>query len=207
MITVYAVDISNMDITCYETLYAAASPERKVRADKGHSKEVSCCTIAAEALLRYCVNRHLSIIEFSLVKNAHGKPRLKGCSGFHFNISHSGHWVVLACGETEVGIDVETIRMDSQKEKIARRFYTPQEQSYVFQEQAGAAERFFQIWTAKESYLKYLGTGLQKALNSFCVRSMEFPKFFTRHLGDCAMTLCTEEKAYQLEILSPEQLL
>lgn len=207
MIHVYAVDVSLIESACYEALYFAASQERKERSDKCRDRDHACCCLAAEALLRYCVSRHLGITDFSLEKNAHGKPRLKDSSSFHFNISHSGNWVVIACGETEVGIDVEAIRIDSQKEKIARRFYTPQEQSYVFQEQSGVAERFFQIWTAKESYLKYLGTGLQKSLNSFCVRSMEHPNFFFRQLGDCAMTLCTEEKAYQLEFLSPEQLL
>ena len=153
------------------------------------------------------MKRHLGNGEFTLVKNEHGKPRVQNCSDFHFNISHSGHWVVLACGETEVGIDVETIRMDSKKEKIARRFFTQAEQNYVFQDETGFDDRFYQIWTAKESYLKCLGMGLQKALNSFCVRSMEYPNFFCQQLDNCAMTLCTEDLAYRLELLCPEQLL
>ena len=150
---------------------------------------------------------HLGTGEFTLVKNEHGKPRVQSCNDFHFNISHSGHWVVLACGETEVGIDVETIRMDAQKEKITRRFFAQAEQDYVFREKVGEGVRFFQVWTAKESYLKYLGTGLQKALNSFCVRSMKHPNFFFCQLEDYAMTLCTEEKGYQMVFLAPEELL
>ena len=207
MITVYAVDVSNMDAACYETLYSAASQERKERSDKSRKADHARCCLISEALLRYAVKRHLGTTEFTLAKNEHGKPRVQNCSDFHFNISHSGHWVVLACGETEVGIDVETIRKDHQKEKIARRFFTPEEQDYVFQEKAGEEERFFQIWTSKESYLKYLGTGLQKALHSFCVRSMENPNFFFQQLGDCAMTLCTEDLAYELDLLTPERLL
>ena len=207
MIHVYAVDVSLLESACYENLYAAASPERKARADKCLKPDTAQCTIVAEALLRYCMKQQLALTEYQLEKNEQGKPRIKNCPDFHFNISHSGHWVVLACGETEVGIDVEAIRMDNQKDKIARRFFTEAEQSYLFQEAAGLHDRFYQIWTAKESYLKYLGTGLQKALNSFCVRSMEYPNFFFRQLVGCAMTLCTEEDAYQLEILQPEQLL
>ena len=206
MIHVYAVDVSCMESNCYESLYAAASPERKVRADKSRSKEASCCTIVAEALLHYCLKKHLALTEYPLEKNGQGKPRLGNCPDFHFNISHSGHWVVLACGETEVGIDVEHIRVDEKQEKLARRFFTPQEQNFIFREPQGTEERFFQIWTAKESYLKYLGTGLQKSLKSFCVRSMEHPHFFFHKLKDCAMTLCTEESACELAFLTPEQL-
>ena len=205
MIYVYAVDVSSMEPACYEALYAAASPERKERADKCRKAENARCTIVAEALLRHCVKQHLAKTEFQLDKSEHGKPKIRNCHDFHFNISHSGHWVVLACGKTEVGIDVECIRMDDKKEKLARRFFTEEEQSFVFREDTGTETRFFRIWTAKESYLKYLGTGLQKSLNSFCVRSMEHPNFFFRQLEDCAMTLCTEENHWQLEILSPKQ--
>ena len=207
MIMVYAVDISNMDITCYKTLYAAASTERKVRADRCRKPENARCTIVAGALLRYCAKQYLGTEAFTLEKNEHGKPRLKEWPGFYFNISHSGHWVVLAWGNTEVGIDVQTMDSDEKTEKIAHRFFTRPERDYVMQTQGGKTERFYRVWTAKESYLKYLGTGLQKPLNSFCVRSMEHPNFFFRQLCDCAMTLCTEEDSYQLEILQPEQLL
>ena len=207
MITVYAVDISHMEAACYDALYKASSPERKVRADKSRNQDAARCTIAAEALLRYAVKSHLGISDFTMEKNPYGKPRLTGIHDFYFNLSHSGHWVVLACGATELGIDVETIKAEQQKEKLARRFFTPEEQSFIFGEETGIDERFYQIWTAKESYLKYLGTGLQKALNSFCVRTMEHPNFFFHRLADCAMTLCSEEKEYHVQLLSPEELL
>ena len=205
MIYVYAVDVSSMEPACYEALYAVASPERKARADNCRKAENTRCTIVAEALLRYCVKQHLGMTECQLEKNEQGKPKIRNCNDFHFNISHSGHWVVLACGKTEVGIDVECIAKNGKEEKLARRFFTLEEQDFVFGQDG--EERFFQIWTAKESYLKYLGTGLQKSLNSFCTRSMTHPKFFFHQLEDCAMTLCTEENDWQLEILFPEQLL
>lgn len=207
MIHIYTVDVSAMEQHVYEKLYALASPERKVRADQSRSKEASRCTIVAEALLRYCLKKHLALTESQQEKNEQGKPRLVNCPDFHFNLSHSGHWVVLACGKTEVGIDAECIRMDGNWEKFAGRFFTPEEQAFVFESKTGMQERFFRIWTAKESYLKYLGTGLQKPLTSFCVRSMQHPHFFFRQLEDCAMTLCTEETEYQMDFLQAEQLL
>lgn len=205
MIQVYAVNASNINQEVYDTLYAQAPQERKIRADRCLSREDAVCCIAAERLLRYAVKTHLGNQEFALETNAYGKPRIKGNPDFHFNLSHSGNWVVLACGNSEVGIDVENLRMDDKKQRLARRFFTPKEQDYVFQEEF--EKRFFEVWTAKESYLKYLGTGLQKSLSSFCVRSMDAPRFFSQWLGDSCVTLCTQEENYLIEQIPPEVLL
>lgn len=205
MISVYAVDISTMSPMTYETLYAAASQERRQRADQCRDREDAACCLTAEALLRFALKAHLSLTCYELEYGSHGKPGVKGHEEFCFNLSHSGHWVVLACGDTPVGIDVEKLRMDAKKERIARRFFTAKEQNFIFCDDE-TDRRFFQIWTAKESYLKYLGKGLQKSLDSFCVCTMENPHFFTNWLDDSCMTLCTTDTAYQLEQLRTEQL-
>jgi|GEM_PF-4995554 len=36
-----------------------------------------------------------------------GKPYLSGSQHIHFNISHSGQWVVLMLSEYHVGVDIE----------------------------------------------------------------------------------------------------
>lgn len=207
MIRVYAVNVGQTNPQTYETLYKNASQERKLRADKCRQRENAYACIAAEALLRYAVKNHLHTREYTLEINAYGKPRIKENPDFHFNISHSGNWVVLACGNSEVGIDVETLRMDEKKEKVARRFFSDAEQQFVFQTEEDTHKRFFQIWTAKESYLKFLGTGLQTPLTSFDVCTMTQPHFFTHWLEEGCMTLCSVEKAYQMELLQPEQLM
>lgn len=93
-------------------------------------------------------------------KNEHGKPYIKGHLK-HYNISHSGQFVVLVTANSEVGVDVQekkSLRMDA----IARRFFAKEEwQAYA--EANGEEEReklFFHIWCRKEAYGKYLGTGL-----------------------------------------------
>ena len=46
-----------------------------------------------------------------------------------------------------------------------------EEQEYIFsvKNDAEKAARFTEIWTLKESYLKYLGCGLSQSLESFAV--------------------------------------
>lgn len=97
-----------------------------------------------------------------------GKPFLKGVLNVYFNISHSGEWVVCALSDGEVGIDIEQIR-DARLE-VANRFFAEKEICDL-KKLSGELrnEYFFLLWTVKESYLKYLGTGLSKPLNSFIV--------------------------------------
>jgi 4'-phosphopantetheinyl transferase len=115
--------------------------------------------------------------------------------------------VVIAYGESPVGVDVERIRMDSGKENIARRYFTPEEQEYLFSAgEAEKAERFFEIWTAKESYLKYLGTGLRRSLNSFSVvpdGTGLGVRFTGRWLGDSYLTVCTRQEDITFTQLTP----
>ena len=51
-------------------------------------------------------------------------------------------------------------------ERIARRFFHPEEYRYL--EQLGfSTEAFFSLWTAKESYVKYTGEGISSLYSSF----------------------------------------
>jgi 4'-phosphopantetheinyl transferase len=90
-----------------------------------------------------------------------------------FNLSHSGDWSALAvCWSQEpgfqIGIDLEELNRQADRELLAPRYFHQDEVTALRPSSFGAFQ-FFQIWTAKEAYLKSLGVGLQKALDSFCV--------------------------------------
>lgn len=97
-----------------------------------------------------------------------GKPVLKNAKDRFFNITHSGDWVVCGVSDTEIGVDIEILK--KARMNVADRFFTNKEvdklNSLSEKEQD---DYFFLLWTVKESYLKYLGTGLTKPLNSFDV--------------------------------------
>ncbi len=106
-------------------------------------------------------------IEFEYSEN--DKPSLKSYNNIHFNISHSGEWVVCAFAEAPVGIDVEKIRKVNFG--IARRFFSEEEINDLFSlPEHDQTDHFFDLWTVKESYLKAIGTGLTRSLSSFTVR-------------------------------------
>lgn len=193
MIEVRCLDISHVSQDDYDVLYYKASPERKSRADRYLRQEDRIRCVAADALLRLVPGYDQS----ELLQTPAGKPYFKD-SCIQFNLSHSGRWVVIAWGSTPVGIDVEQIRMDQGKRQLAKRFFCPDEQQYVFEapeEEQG--KRFFQIWTGKESYLKYQGTGINRPLNSFSVhRELPGVMLLTRFFEDACMTVCCEENIH-----------
>ena len=204
MIQIITVDISTLQEPTYQRLYALASPERRQRADRYLRNEDKHRCVVADGLLRYVLGPQRS----ALAQTPEGKPFLPGNENFHFNLSHSGHRVVIAWGSAPLGIDVEMICMDRSKEQLARRFFHPEEQDYLFavggQERAN---RFFEIWTKKESYLKYLGTGINRALDSFSVLQTQDAAFHTQFLEDAALTLCAQDPRCQILTLHPELLL
>lgn len=202
MIRVICADLSGLSDGDYRRLYEKATPERRARADRYIRREDALRCVAADALLRYA----LGGVGYTAEKREGGKPWLPEHPDFHFNLSHAGRWVVLACGDSEVGVDVEELRPGTDTEAIARRFFTPEEQRYVL-EAADPLKRFFEVWTAKESYLKYLGTGLRGGLGSFSVLSELPVRLHRRILNDGSpLCLCTTETDYSFELPDVQRL-
>lgn len=194
MVTVYCLDISKVNREEEAWLYANASPERRARAKIFRKREGALRCLAGEALLRCALGTE----DYTLERHKAGKPRVRGREDFHFNISHAGSWVVLAFGNTPVGVDVEVSRERFPIRRFSARFFAPEEQDFVRTD----AGRFLQVWTGKESYLKYLGGGIDRKLSSFSVFSL--PAGIRLHwqelTEECCLCLCTGEVDYHLEM-------
>lgn len=92
--------------------------------------------------------------EFSYGSN--GKPYFKELPGIHFNLSHCHKGVACAISDMPVGIDIEEIQFD---EPVAARVFNADEYARI-KECASPAEKFTELWTTKESYLKLTGQGI-----------------------------------------------
>lgn len=204
MVSVICVDISRLSDSDYQALYEKATNERKHRAECCRYREDSLRCVAGDALLRLALGNSA----YTVAKTELGKPFIQGREDFHFNLSHGGNWAVIAFGSSEVGVDVECRRRDTDIEAVARRYFSPDERQYVFQEEKDRHRRFYEIWTGKESYLKYLGTGLRKSLASFSVFSLEPELRLHRWMlpdGSC-LCLCTKDRDCALSLLDLRQL-
>lgn len=205
MIRVIGTDISGADAAAWQILYDRASPERKERAGRYRGREDALRCVTAEALLRYA----LGTDRYQVQQEPDGKPRIPERPDFHYNLSHSGKWVVIAYGGSPVGVDVEQIRPDTKIRTVAERFFAPEEVACVLEKPEESRDRFFEIWTGKESYIKYLGTGLKQDLRSFSVKDPKLGVRFHRKKlsGGYWLTLCSTEQDWEYTELDLRELL
>lgn len=195
---------------------------RTEKIDKYRRTEDKLRSAVSELLLRY---------GYHLVKNSpdvpfpeitlgkYGKPRFVGYDELEFNLTHAGNYVACILADCEVGIDIEIFskKMDL---NISKHYFTNAEHRFITEDGMSSQRRFFYIWTLKESYIKKIGTGLYKSLNSFSVEQQGGTykvfeggvqqKLFMR-LWDCyedmSMSICTAENGEELQALSIEWIL
>ena len=116
------------------------------------------------SLLRSLLGRYLNQSPQSLHLDygANGKPFLSPHPSrvtLHFNLSHADEIALIAVSAAaEVGVDVERIRSVGHIQKIARRFFTAKDLTWL--EEEPSEERFFQAWTRTEARLKARGRGV-----------------------------------------------
>lgn len=94
-----------------------------------------------------------------LRKTALGKPYFPSFPGLHFNLSHSGSWVLCAVSQAPVGVDIEGIR--PRGPSLPR--YALSEKEYAqFRRMGEDWPAFYSLWTRKEAWCKYTGQGLKR---------------------------------------------
>ncbi len=162
--------------------------------------------VVTHGILRNILGRYLKIeskrLKFSYAR--HGKPTLAGATDGHslcFNMSHShGLALFVFTWGRKIGVDVEYVRSMPDAEEIAERFFSPQENAVFRTVPAGKKlEAFFNCCTRKEAFLKAIGDGLSRSLDSFEV---------TFAPGEPARLLCVggdpqEASRWHLRTLAP----
>lgn len=127
-------------------------------------------------------------------KTAKGKPYFitaKNDPRIFLSITDSESWRMVAFSDSEIGIDLQFCRMhgavageDNWRKcmAIAKRFFHPAEYAWITDDKETVKDRmrrqvwrFFRIWTAREAYVKYRGTGFDGTFRSFDVLH-DFPE-------------------------------
>ena len=99
----------------------------------------------------------------------HGKPHIANSSiALDFNLSHSRDWLVCAVTASgAIGVDIEYCEPAREFNKLARRFFQPQEYEALQTLPAAArSARFYDLWTLKEARVKASGGALGNQLSS-----------------------------------------
>lgn len=174
MAQLFAVRISPFPVERLPGLLSLLPHEKAERLRKFMRREDLLRGLLGDLLIRRLASDKLKhppeALQFGT--NSYGKPYIsfpETASAFHYNISHSGEWVVCAIDDEPVGVDIEKI--GSADIAIANRFFSPEEVGFLRMERDELRRQllFYGIWTAKESYVKAIGSGLSKPLDSFSV--------------------------------------
>lgn len=110
--------------------------------------------------------------QWQFKKNNYGKPYISNIdlvTHLRYNLSHTDELIVMAVIlNQEIGIDVEYLPRLGMMSDIANKFFSPHEAKQL----QGLREeqkinRFCDLWTLKEAYIKACGMGLSIPLNHF----------------------------------------
>ncbi len=121
--------------------------------------------------LRMLLSKYLSVppMEVRISAEKREKPFISmPSSQIHFNISHSGDWVLVALAVDELGIDIEKMIPDFKYDELLHEHFSETERDFIF-EAVDPVHAFYYLWTRKEALTKAWGTGLQENLKMVSV--------------------------------------
>lgn len=188
---VYFVELDEkIPFLTYEHLLKKLSTEKRDRILKFHFDIDKKLGVVSDLLVRCLACNYLDVdnSELRFDTNEYGKPFLVGTPDFHYNISHTRNAIAVAVSRNPVGIDVEKIR--EYERGIVNSFFCQKEKTYIVNDIENESKHFYEVWTKKEAYIKWIGKGLSMPLNSFDV--------FDDKLSCCLETF--EKRNYMISI-------
>lgn len=151
--------------------------ERQSRADACKTARGRAASLAVGVLAEYALRQN-GLGEYAIRYDAGGKPHVaekrSGCRSIwgkeiaYLSLSHSGDYAVCAVASGPVGVDIQKVQpvrtgilrhFLDEKERLdfLGRYGLQKGEKYLPED---AADEFFRLWTAKESYMKLTGTGM-----------------------------------------------
>ena len=184
--------VSELSLDEYDSLLSYVSIEKQERVKRFRSFQDAQNCLLGDILVRIeiCRATGFSNKQLEFATSSYGKPYLTNISHIYYNISHAGHYVACVVDDEPVGIDIELVKPVDMR--IAEQFFSPNETAYVLSAYDGMRiQRFFEIWTKKESRIKWEGKGLSKDLPSFSVLgTLKQPELFYHNVYSDEKVVC-----------------
>ena len=166
------MSVADTKVSFYHHLSVLDEEERH-RANRFHLDQDRVRFVLGRASLRFLLARYTDSnpAHIRFRQNHYGKPFLQYPPGsLQFNMAHSGDSIFHAIVHgNEVGVDVEVIRDSVGLASISSYFATAEQDWLLARDSQEWNRAFFTLWVCKEAYIKALGRGLSKPLNSFAI--------------------------------------
>ena len=158
--------------TCYSLVgrfQSVLDPLEQARAAAYQQESARSQFVIAHGILRFLLAKYLekapSDIQFAAGEN--GKPFIKSIAGIeiHYNVAHSGDWILIAISGNPVGIDVEYKDPEFDYSEVVPACFNFDDINLV-QNSADPRSGFYLYWTRKEALIKASARGIDNELPS-----------------------------------------
>ena len=180
------ININDISDGQFDYYYSLMSEEKRQKIARFRFEEDKKRSIAGELLAREMIASYCKVKEEDIIfnQNDYSKPYAENLD-VQFNISHSNDLVVCALCDKPIGADIEkTHDIDG---KIISFACCEAEKAYINDtpDKAEKLKRFFKIWTFKEAFSKWQGTGItdlkgisyfDDGINEFC-KTIEYGEY------------------------------
>ena len=164
------LDLSSVIINKFAS---SLSADEITRANRFRFEQHRDRFIVGRGILRQLLANYLQIKSDLIIfeYSDRGKPQITSSlnqDNLQFNVSHSQDLALYAFNyQRIIGVDLEYIKDNIDYKQLAKRFFNPQEFQLINSYPANQQKTiFFQLWTAKEAYLKATGDGLAGSLDT-----------------------------------------
>ena len=121
----------------------------------------SYAEIKSDDFIRHVLARYYNMPNAALHKSLNGKPYVENAK-FQFNLTHSKGLIALGVGKKQLGLDCESLSGKARPAVLNK--CSERERAEI-----STVSDFYAHWTARESYIKYLGETLAD-----CWRRVEY---------------------------------
>lgn len=171
-IDVWFIEPHRLSTEAMVSLCALLSDEETLKLQQYKNKAAQHTATVSRSLCRLILSKYTNTDPKSLkfIRSQHGKPALvNNINNLRFNLSHNNELIIIAiCVNDEIGCDIESPKRKISIEPISRRYFAKQEhQALCYLQGKEKQQRFFEIWTLKEAFVKATGIGISLGLDSF----------------------------------------
>lgn len=156
---IYLVEIRKpIDEHIFNFLLRYVEPYKRRNIECQKKKDEADRMLVGDILVKFVLKTKYSIpmSNLNIKLGELGKPYLPEFPHIHFNVSHSGNYVVCVFFDSPIGIDIQTIL--PYKERIAKRVLSP-EKVREAEKSSSPDVLFTTYWAEKEALLKMVGCG------------------------------------------------
>ena len=159
---------SPIDENTFQYLLEYVQAEKQERILKQRIKQNADNMLIGKILAKVVIKKTfgIDIKKQNFTYTEHGKPHLTNYPDVHFNISHSGEYVVCGVSDKPIGVDIQKI--GKYNSDVAKRVCNKKELKQI-EYSSDKAYEFTKLWTQKEAVLKMHGIGIASGNIKHCL--------------------------------------